>query len=96
MHSNNNYDNSIPRDPRGGPARARGGTRHVTSCLIAFQEHTKTVQESPDPSFRVLVMQYIQRCANGRGLDARLRQTHKRTERLYTVTLAHAPRVKNY
>ena len=53
---------------------ARGGTRHVTSCLIAFQEHTKTVQESPDPSFRVLVMQYIQRCANGRGLDARLRR----------------------
>jgi hypothetical protein len=34
--------------------------------------HTKTVQESPDPFFRVLVMQYIQRCGNGRDLDARL------------------------
>ena len=29
-------------------------------------EHTKTVQEFPDPSFRALVMQYIQRCGKGR------------------------------
>ena len=35
-------------------------------------ENTKTVQELPDPSFRVLVMQYIQRCGKGRGLDSRL------------------------
>ena len=29
-------------------------------------ENTKTVQELPDPSFRVLVMQYIQRYGKGR------------------------------
>ena len=29
-------------------------------------EHTKTVQEFPDPPFRVLVMQYTQCCGNRR------------------------------
>ena len=38
----------------------------VTDCLITFLVHTKTVQEFPDPSFRALVMQYIQRCGKGR------------------------------
>ena len=47
-------------------------TSHPIGSMQIPVEHTKTVQESPDPSFRVLVMQYIQRCANGRGLDARL------------------------
>ena len=30
------------------------------------------MQEFPDPSFRMLVMQYIQRCGDRRGLDPRL------------------------
>ena len=35
-------------------------------------EHTKTMQEFPDPPFRVLVMQYIQCCGNRSGLGSRL------------------------
>ena len=38
----------------------------IGSMHIPLQ-HTKTVQEFPDPSFRVLMMQYIQRCGNRRG-----------------------------
>ena len=37
----------------------------VTDCSIAFRMYMKTVQEFPDPSFRVLVMQYIQHCGSG-------------------------------
>ena len=44
----------------------------MTIALIAYQTHTKTVQELPDPSLRELVMQYIQRCGKGRGLGSRL------------------------
>ena len=39
---------------------------------MAFHANTKTVQELPDPSLRMLVMQYIQRCRNGRDLGLRL------------------------
>ena len=38
--------------------------------------HTKTVQEFPDPSFRVLVMQYIQCCGRGgSGFEAKVKHT---------------------
>ena len=45
---------------------------HPIGSMQIPLENTKTVQELPDPSFRVLVMQYIQRCGKGRGLDSRL------------------------
>ena len=44
----------------------------MSIALIAYQTHTKTVQESPDPSLCVLVMQYIQCCGKGRSLGSRL------------------------
>ena len=47
-------------------------SNHVTRALIAYQTRTKTVQELPDPSFRMLVMQYIQRRGDRRGLGSRL------------------------
>ena len=45
---------------------------HPIGSMQIPLENTKTVQELPDPSFRVLVMQYIQHCGKGRGLDSRL------------------------
>ena len=45
---------------------------HSVGSMQILLEDTKTMQESPYPSFRVLVMQYIQRCGKGRGLDSRL------------------------
>ena len=37
----------------------------VTGTLITFQVHTKTVQEFPDPSFRVLVIIITPSAAEG-------------------------------
>ncbi|MCG8623521.1 MAG: hypothetical protein MJE68_16205 [Proteobacteria bacterium] len=57
---------------------------HPIGPLQIPPENTKTVQESPDPSFRMLVMQYIQRCGKGRGLGSRLMryQRHMKTDHM--------------
>ena len=50
-------------------------TSHPIGSMQIPLEHTKTVQEFPDPSFRALVMKYIQRCGDRRGLGSRLCMT---------------------
>ena len=45
---------------------------HPIGSMQIPLEHTQTMQEFPDSSFHVLVMQYIQCCRKGRGLGLRL------------------------
>ena len=59
---------------------------HPIGCMQIPLENTKTVQELPDPSLCMLVMQYIQHCGKGRGLGLRLQYRLA----LHHVYTAHA------